>query len=95
MLKITGSFEKLASKAFRADDNKVVDDGSSRANEIIVNSSNSLKNNKSRNLTYISNIGAIRKSTFLTSGAKKAFNYLQLVFIKAPILQHFDLKSYI
>ena len=31
------------------------------------------------------NIGAIEKSNFLISNAKKVFNYLQLVFIKALI----------
>ena len=37
----------------------------------------------------------MRKPIFLTSNAKKAFNYLKQIFIKAPILQHFDLKNYI
>ena len=32
---------------------------------------------------------------FLTPDAKKAFNHLRLVFIKALILQHFDLESHI
>ena len=41
------------------------------------------------------NIGATKEPNFLTSNAKKAFNQLRLAFIKAPILQHFDLKSYI
>ena len=35
---------------------------------------------------HVPNIEAIREPNFLTSNAKKAFNYLQLVFIKAPIL---------
>ena len=30
-------------------------------------------------------IRVIKKSIFLTSNAKKIFNYLQLAFIKAPI----------
>ena len=41
------------------------------------------------------NIRAIRKFTFLTPNAKNVFNHLRLVFIKAPIFQHFDLESYI
>ena len=41
------------------------------------------------------NIGAIGKHNFLTPNAKKAFNQLQLAFIKAPILQYFDLESHI
>ena len=32
------------------------------------------------------NIEATRELNFLTSDAKKIFNYLRLVFIKAPIL---------
>ena len=35
------------------------------------------------------------KLNLLTPDAKKAFNHLRLAFIKAPILQHFDLESYI
>ena len=82
----------MAPKVFRADDNEVVVVGGNRANETVVNLS---KNNKSRKSIYIPNIRAIVKSNFLTSNAKKTFNHLQLVFIKVPILQHFDLKSYI
>ena len=33
--------------------------------------------------------------TFLTPNAKKAFNHLQLAFIEALILQHFDPESHI
>ena len=44
---------------------------------------------------HMPNIGAIRKPNFLTPNAKKAFNHLQLAFIKASIFQHFDLKSHI
>ena len=35
------------------------------------------------------------KPSFLTSGAKEAFNRLRLAFIKAPIFGHFDQKCYI
>ena len=41
------------------------------------------------------NIGATEELNFLTPNAKKIFNYLQLAFIKTPILRHFDLKSHI
>ena len=41
------------------------------------------------------NIRAIREPNFLTFNVKNVFNYLQLAFIKVPILQYFDLKSYI
>ena len=34
-------------------------------------------------------------SDFLTPGAREAFNYLRLTFIKTLIFWHFDLKCYI
>ena len=89
-MKAIGS-SNLTPKAFKADNNEVVEVGS-RANGTVVNLS---KNKKSRNLTRVSNIRAIGKLNFLTSNTKKAFNYLRLGFIKAPILQHFDLESHI
>ena len=76
-MKTIGLSKKLVSKIFRADDNKVVGDGNSRANKTIINSS--------KNLTYMPNLRAIKKPNFLTLHAKKTFNYLQLAFIKAPI----------
>ena len=82
MLKIT-ELSNLVSKIFKADDNKVVDNGNNKANKMVVNLS---KNNESEKLTYMPNIGATRKNIFLIPNAKKAFNYLQLAFIKAPIL---------
>ena len=91
ILKTTESSEELAPKAFRADNNKVIEVGD-RAHETVMNLS---KNNKSKNSMRMPNIGAIEKPNFLTPNAKKAFNHLQLAFIKAPILQHFDLKSHI
>ena len=94
MLKITRSLD-LALKAFKADYNKVVKDDDNRANEIVMNLSNKLNNNKSKNLMHISNIRAIKKSIFLNPNAKKVFNYLKQAFIKALILQYFDLECYI
>ena len=38
---------------------------------------------------------ATGEPNFLTLDAKKTFNHLRLAFIKAPILQYFDLKSHI
>ena len=81
MLKIT-KLSNLALKAFKANNNEVVDGSDDKKNETIVNSS---KNNKFRKLTYIPNIKAIKKSTFLITNTKKAFNYLKQVFIKALI----------
>ena len=91
-MKTIGSSEELAPKTFKADDNKIVDGGSSKANETVVNLS---KNEKSRNLTHVPNIRAMGEPNFLTPNAKKGFNHLRLAFIKASILWHFDLKSHI
>ena len=82
----------MAPKAFKANDNKIVSGDDGRANRTVVNLS---KNEKSRKLTRVPNIGAMKEPNFLTLNAKKAFNYLRLAFIKAPILQHFDPESYI
>ena len=97
MLKTTRSSEELAPKVFRPGNNEVLGDRNGRANEIMRNLSKSkkLKNNKSRNLTCVPIIGAMREPIFLNPGARKAFKYLKQAFIKAPILQHFDLESYI
>ena len=81
----------MALKTFKADDNKVVCNNN-KANKMVVNLS---KNNKFRNLTRLPNIKAIEEPIFLTFNAKKAFNYFEQAFIKASILQHFDLKSHI
>ena len=72
---------------FKAHNNKVVSNDSSKTNKIVMN--------LFRNLTCMPNIEAIKKSTFLILSAKKIFKYLQLAFIKALILRYFDLKSYI
>ena len=82
----------MASKTFRANDDKIISDSGGRANETVVNLS---KKNKSKNLICIPNIKVIGERTFLISNAKKTFNYLQLVFIKAPIFRRFNLKSHI
>lgn len=50
-----------------------------------------MKNKQSRNSSLV----ATKKLQFLTFSAKKAFHRLRQAFIKAPILQHFDPKSYI
>ena len=67
---------KLALKAFKVDNNEVVSNSGNITNETFVNSLNQLKNNKSKNLTYMLNIRAIKKLNFLTSNAKKIFNHL-------------------
>ena len=88
LLKAT-RLSKLALKAFKVDNNKIIGDDDSRANKTFMNLS---KNNKSRDLTYMPNIGAIGEPYFLTSNTKKVFNYLRLTVIKVLILRHFDLK---
>ena len=85
ILKTTGSFKESASKTFRDDNNEVV--GGGGGSETVRNSS--------RKSTRVPNIGAIEETNFLTPNAKKAFNYLRLAFIKAPIFQHFDSESHI
>ena len=56
---------------FKANDNDVIDDGGdAEANGTVVNLS---KNEKSKNLTYMSNIGATGEPNFLTPDAKKGF----------------------
>ena len=62
LLIISRSSKKLTLKAFKADDNEIVNSDSSKTNETIVNLS---KNKKSRNLMYIPSIGVMQKSTFL------------------------------
>ena len=96
MLKTIESSEVLAPKLFRASDNKIVEI-SGKVDKTVRNlfKFKSLKNDKSENLMCIPNIEAIGETMFLTPGAKEAFNFLRQVFIKAPILRHFDLKSYI
>ena len=78
-------------KAFKVNDNKVVE-FSSRANQTIVNS---FKNNKFKNLTYITNLKDMEEPIFLTSNAKKTFKHLKQAFVKALIFWPFNLKSYI
>ena len=72
--------------------NKIVTSDDSKANKIVVNL---FKNNKSRKLTDMPNIRAIKKFIFLIPNTKKVFNYLQLVFIKTLIFQYFNLKIHI
>ena len=94
MLKTTRLSEELALKAFKTDNNKVVGNDDNGVDKIVIGLSK-FKNMKFWKLTYVLNIGAIGKPNLLTPNNKKALNYLQLAFIKSPIYQHFDPKSYI
>ena len=94
MLMTIRSSEESAPKAFKAGNNEVVGGSDDRADETVVDSSTS-KNEKSRKSTRVPNIRATGEPNFLTLDAKEIFNHLKLAFIKAPILQHFDLKSHI
>ena len=85
MLKTIRSSAKLASRVFRATNNKVVRGGGDKADETIVNSSKS-KNEKFGKLTFMPNIETTKKPNFLTVNTKKAFIYLRLAFIKVLIL---------
>ena len=62
-----------ALKALRLDADKIVSDNTSKTNKIIVNL---FKNKKSRKLTHVLNIRAMRKSNFLIPNIKKVFKYL-------------------
>ena len=84
----------MALKTFGAGDDEIVRGKDNRADKTIVDLSKSRKK-KFRQSTCMLNIGATKKSNFLTLNAKKAFNYLWLAFIKAQILQHFDLEDHI
>ena len=77
----------LALKVFKTDDNEIVIGDNDKTNKTVVN--------LSKNLMYMLNIGTIKKPIFLTPNAKKIFNYLREIFIKAIILQYFNLKSHI
>ena len=61
LLKTTRLSNKSVPKTFRNEGNEVVGDSGGRANEMVVNLS---KNNKSRNLMRMPNIGAIEKPNF-------------------------------
>lgn len=78
ILKIIGLFEELVLKVFRADSNKIVG-VNSRTDKMAKNLSKSkkTKNKKSKNLTYIQNIRITKKSIFLISSTREAFNYLR------------------
>ena len=57
--------------------------------------SKSLKITKSKKLSKCGNLSKnniIEESSFLNSNVKRAFNHLQLVFIKTPIFHHINLE---
>lgn len=97
MLKTAGSSEILASKAFKANSGKIVRVSSNaRADKVLKNLSKSKKSKNTKfKISTRTNIGATRKSFFLTLGTKKTYNHLRQAFIIAPILQYFDLEYYI
>ena len=69
MLKTIEFFEKLAPKVFRANNNKIVDDGSIKTYKIVMN--------LSKNLIYMPNIKATKKLILVILDAKKTFNHLK------------------
>ena len=97
ILKTTGLSEELAPKLFGAGNNKVVWGGNGRADKTMGNSFKfkKLKNNKSRNLTCVPIVGITEEFMFLTPDTREAFNHLRQTFIKASILQYFDLEIHI
>ena len=84
-------------KTLEINNNKVVKEvNDDKTDKIIKNlfKFKKLKNNKFRNLAYISNIRTIIKFIFLIFDAKKTFNYLKQVLIKVLIFQYFNLENY-
>ena len=84
MLKMTGSLDL----AKRDNDNEVVGGGSDK---------NLSKSKKSKNTKFgiQTRIRATGEPTFLTPGAREAFNQLKQAFTEALILRHFDLECHI
>lgn len=68
----------MALKIFNANSNEIVKSNGNRVNKIIKNffKFKNLKNNKFKNLIYISNIRAIKKYIILISNIKDAFKFL-------------------
>ena len=93
MLKTTESSKVLVRKAFKADSNKVIG-SDSNANKIIIDLSKSkkLKNIKFKIQVHIK---AIKEAISQILSTNEVFNLLKQVFIKALIVQYFDLESYI
>lgn len=85
LLKIT-ELSELTSKAFKTNNNEVVEVDSNRTDKIAIKlfKSKNSKNTKSKLLMCI-NIGATRKLIFLTLNTKVAFNRLKQAFIKVLI----------
>ena len=76
----------LLIKAFSTNNNEIDINSGGKANKMVMNLFNKLKNNKLKNTIYVQNIGIIKRSIFLNFDIKKTFNYLKQLFIKALIL---------
>lgn len=77
----------------KINNNKVIKDNINRIIKNLFKFKKS-KNNKFKNLLYISNIRTVEKFIFLISNFKKFLNFLKQIFIKALYLQNFDQKYY-
>ena len=88
MLKTTG-VSNLAQRELEA--NEVVRGGGKANNKNLSKS----KKSKNANSGIQTRIRATGEPTFLTSGAREAFNHLKQASTDTPILQHFDPKCHI
>ena len=66
MLRTIRLFKELACIAFGTSNDKLIEDGGGKTNETVVNSS---KNKKSKKLTRLPKIKAIKEPNFLTPNA--------------------------
>ena len=83
----------------RTDNNEIIGSGTKSGNSIgrLDALREKSTKSKSRNLKngQLDNSDAMKESKFLTSKARKTFNYLKQPFTKVSILQHFDLEYHI
>ena len=81
--------------AFKADNDKFVGNGTGSDGGVCRSVASKEKLTKSKSRNSKGNNDAMEEVKYLISEAREVFNHLRQVFIKALILQHFDLECYI